>query len=397
MSEDLKSRLSERVSAELGAIRERSQFRTLENPPGINLYSNDYLGLAADPRLKDAALSALSAAPLVGATGSRLLSGNSPEWEPLEREFAEFIGVESALYFGSGYAANIGLISALAGRGDLIFSDALNHASLIDGIRLSGAEKIIYPHADIGALERELRARSSPRSSHQGAKLIITESVFSMDGDIAPIARLAELARIYGADLIVDEAHAVGVFGPEGRGVCASLALEREVFATIHTCGKALASAGAFVCGSAKLRDFLINRARTFIFSTAMPPHMAGQIRAAVNLSIAADDRRVHLARISERLRGHLTSAQISVGASASQIIPICLGTNDAALLVADQLQSAGFAVRAIRPPTVPEGTSRIRLSLTAALSEAEIDRLAKAIAGALKSSHGSVQVPAHA
>jgi 8-amino-7-oxononanoate synthase len=393
VSEGCKSRLSERVASELDALRERSQFRTLENPAGINLYSNDYLGLAHDPRLKQAALDALAAASNVGATGSRLLSGNAPEWESLEAEFAQSIGTDAALYFGSGYTANVGLISALAGRGDLIFSDALNHASLIDGIRLSGAEKVIYPHADCEFLERELRKHAA----HPGAKLIVTESVFSMDGDIAPLARLADLAKAQGASLIVDEAHAVGVFGPQGRGVCASLGLKNQVFATIHTCGKALASAGAFVCGSGELRDFLINRARTFIFSTAMPPHFAGQIRVVIELARAADDRRAHLAAIAGQLRTRLAAAGVSTGASASQIVPLCLGSNDAALKIAGQLEAAGFAVRAIRPPTVPEGTSRIRLSLTSAISAEEIARLADAIIVALNSSPAAARIPVHA
>lgn len=382
MHNSSKSRLTERIRSDLGALRERAQFRTLENPQGINLYSNDYLGLAREPRLKEAALASVAAAETVGSTGSRLLSGNSPEWEVVEGEFAEFAGTEAAIYFGSGYAANLGTIGALAQRGDLIFSDALNHASLIDGIRLSGATKIIYPHGDVNFLEAALREHTA----HPGARLIVTESVFSMEGDIAPLARMCELAEKYGAELIVDEAHATGVHGPSGRGICARLGIECKSFATIHTCGKALASAGAFVCGSSVLRDFLINRARTFIFSTAMPPYLAGQIRAAIALARQADDRRVHLAAISNALREKLVAAGIDCGASITQIIPVRLGGNESALSVAARLQDAGFAVRAIRPPTVPEGTSRIRLSLTAALSREDIRRLADETAAAVKS-----------
>jgi 8-amino-7-oxononanoate synthase len=214
----------------------------------------------------------------------------------------------------------------------------------------------------------------------------VTESVFSMEGDIAPIARLSELAEKYGAALLVDEAHAIGVHGPQGRGICASLPPGGEVFASIHTCGKALASAGAFVCGSRSLRDFLINRARTFIFSTAMPPYFAGQIRAAIELVREADEKRAHLAAIAGELRKKLAAAGVDCGASVTQIVPVTLGGNEAALRVAARLQEEGFAVRAIRPPTVPEGTSRIRFSLTAAISMEDINRLAGATAAALQS-----------
>ena len=393
MSEADKKGLARRVEEELDALHERAQFRTLESPPGINLYSNDYLGLARDPRLKEAALAAVAAAESVGSTGSRLLSGNSREWESLEAEFAEFAGSEAALYFGSGYAANVGTIGALARRGDLIFSDALNHASLIDGIRLSGATKIIYPHADLCALERALR----DYAAHPGAKLIVTESVFSMEGDIAPLGRLCELAEEYGAEVIVDEAHATGVHGPSGRGICARMGIEHKVFAIIHTCGKALASAGAFVCGSRALRDFLVNRARTFIFSTAMPPYFAGQIRVSLELARQADDKRAHLDEMSNALRERLVTAGINCGASSTQIIPVRLGGNEAALSVAARLQDTGFAVRAIRPPTVPAGTSRIRLSLTAALSQDGAHRLAYAVESAVKAvgQHSSATVHA--
>jgi len=379
--------LAGRMRREIETLREAAQFRTLENPAGINLYSNDYLGLARDPRLKQAMLTALAAADSVGSTGSRLLSGNSHEWERLEADFADFVGTEAALYFGSGYTANIGLISSLVGRGDVILSDALNHASLIDGIRLSNAARIVYPHADVSFLRRALHEHRN----HSGRKLIVTESIFSMEGDVAPIQQLVELACEYGADVIVDEAHAVGVYGPQGRGVCAALGLEREVFASVHTCGKALASAGAFVSGTGLLRDYLINRARTFIFSTAMPAYLAGQIRAALELARQADDARMHLREISMELREALVAAGMSCGASSTQIIPICVGANEAALSIASDLQSAGFAVRAIRPPTVPAGTSRVRFSLTACLSVDDVRRLAVATEGAMKAVQSSV------
>ncbi len=225
-------------------------------------------------------IEAVARADAIGSTGSRLLSGNRREWEELESEFARFAGTEAALYFGSGYAANVGLLSSILAPGDVVFSDALNHASLIDGMRLSGADKVIYPHLDLAFLEQSLREqqRRAGRESDRHGKL------FSMEGDVAPLRELLQSGREYGAEVIVDEAHATGVCGPQGRGIAAEHGCQQDLLAIVHTCGKALASAGAFVCGGSALRQFLINRARTFIFSTAMPPYFAGQIRAALEL-----------------------------------------------------------------------------------------------------------------
>jgi 8-amino-7-oxononanoate synthase len=264
----------------LRALEARSQRRSLCEIAGVNLCSNDYLGLAEDERLRAAVFEAVRVAPRVGGTGSRLLSGHASVWDEVENEFAEFAGTEAALYFGSGYAANLGLLTSLVQLEDVVFSDELNHASLIDGIRLSGARKVIYPHLDLSALERALRVNGARR------KFVVTETVFSMDGDVAPVREMAELCQRYGAALILDEAHATAVHGPSGRGISADAGALPDsnscVAATVHTCGKALASAGAFVCGSAVLREHLINHARTFIFGTAMPPYIAGQIRAAL-------------------------------------------------------------------------------------------------------------------
>ncbi len=374
--------IHERIARELEDLRAQAQFRTLDVPGGINLCSNDYLGLAADPRLKHALLDAVARTPLAGSTGSRLLSGNAREWEDLEAEFADFAGTEAALYFSSGYAANIGVLGSLLQPGDIVFSDALNHASLIDGIRLSGAAKVIYPHGDLEFLESALREHRGAK----GAKLIVTETVFSMEGDVAPLRDIVRLAQAYGAEVIIDEAHAIGVRGPQGRGIAAELGLEREILAIMHTCGKALASAGAFACGSRALRDLLINRARTFLFSTAMPPYLAGQIRAALHLARAAEIERAHLHRIAAALREDLAAAGHSFGASATQIVPVLLGDNETALHVAAHLQKEGFAVKAIRPPTVPPGTARLRLSLTSRISLEDIHRLAAAIHTACQS-----------
>ena len=379
--------IDERMALELDSLRAQSQFRTLEMPGGVNLYSNDYLELSTDPRLKHAVLEAVARAASVGSTGSRLLSGNSREWEEVESDFAQFAGTEAALYFGSGYAANIGLLASILEPGDVVFSDAQNHASLIDGMRLSGATKIVYPHRDLQFLENALREHGRGA----GAMVIVTESVFSMEGDVAPVEDLLRIARNYGAGLVLDEAHAIGVCGPQGRGVAAELGVERELLAIVHTCGKALASAGAFVCGSRTLRDYLVNRARTFIFSTAMPPYMAGQIQAAVGLAREASDRRDHLRQIAASLREELAARRFNVGTSTTHIVPVLLGTNELALHAASELQQAGFAVKAIRPPTVPVGTARLRLSPTSRISLEEIHRIVTVMDAACKS---SPQVP---
>jgi len=373
------SALERRIVREVDRLRERAQFRALDRldrTVAVNFCSNDYLGLSHDARLKEAVLQAVASAEAVGSTGSRLLSGNSRQWEDIESEFACFAGSETALFFGSGYAANVGLLSSLLKPGDIVFSDALNHASLIDGIRLSGAEKIIYPHCDLKFLERVLRDRHADSSS---ARVIVTESVFSMEGDIAPISDMLELARRYGAELVIDEAHATGVCGPQGRGIAADLGVEREMLAIVHTCGKALASAGAFVCGGGALKDYLINRARTFIFSTAMPPYLAGQIHAALGLARVAESERAHLQHIALALREELAAAGLNSGTSVTHIVPVIVGGDEIALRVARGLQRSGFAVKAIRPPTVPPGTARLRVSLTSKITLDDIQRFVAA------------------
>jgi len=378
LDEDASS-LTRSLEKELREIEARGQLRSLEIPAGINFCSNDYLGLATNPALRVALMDAISRVDRVGSTGSRLLSGNSREWEELEREFADFAGTDAALYFTSGYAANVGLLSAVAGRGDIIFSDAANHASLIDGARISGAEKVVFPHCDLAALELALH----DRVSQPGRKLVVTESVFSMDGDLAPLREMTVLAKRYGAEMIVDEAHATGVFGPEGRGRVAELGLVDEIFAVVHMCGKALASAGAFVCGGATLRKYLINRARTFLFNTALPPYFAEQIRAALALARGADAERARLRAMAAKLREDLCESGWNAGKSASQIVPVLLGENDVATRIAGELGREGFAVRAIRPPTVAEGTARLRLSLNCSLKDEELARFVRSMAGA--------------
>jgi 8-amino-7-oxononanoate synthase len=358
----------------LRSLEARDQRRSLTEIAGVNLCSNDYLGLAESSALRDAVLDAVREVPRVGGTGSRLLSGHSRVWEEIEQEFAEFAGTEAALYFGSGYAANVGLLTSILSKNDVVFSDQLNHASLIDGIRLSGAHKVIYAHLDLNALEAGLRAHASEPVA--GRRFVVTESVFSMDGDVAPLAVMRALCERYGAGLILDEAHATGVHGPSGRGSAVETGVAADAVGVTHTCGKALASAGAFVCGSAALREHLINHARTFIFSTAMPPYMAGQIRAALRIAGGMDVQRTALLARSCRLAAGLRAQGHDTAGSSTQIVPVLIGGNAEALAAAEFLRAEGFAVRAIRPPTVKEGRARLRLSVTCAIAAAELERL---------------------
>jgi 8-amino-7-oxononanoate synthase len=371
-SESNESLLAE-LQAGLRELESRSQRRTLVEITGVNLCSNDYLGLSDNPALKQTVIEAMLKATRIGGTGSRLLSGHAAVWNELEEEFAAFAGSEAALYFGSGYAANIGLLTSLAHKNDVIFSDALNHASIIDGIRLSGAQKAIYPHRDLNALESALKENQST----PGRKLIVTETVFSMDGQVAPLDAIVALAEKHGASVILDEAHATAVHGPRGRGIAAQLLADGRVLAAMHTCGKALASAGAFVCGPAVLREHLINHARTFIFSTAMPPYLAEQIRAALRLAAGMDKERAKLLSRSQNFAKSLQRDGWETLATTTQIVPAVMGVNDAAVAAAEFLQHAGFAVRAIRPPTVPQGSARLRFSVTHKISAAELERLA--------------------
>jgi 8-amino-7-oxononanoate synthase len=365
-----------RILAELSELKSRAELRQLETVGGVDFSSNDYLGLATNPRLKRAILEGLNSASRVASTGSRLLSGQDEAWTLLELEFARWVGAKAALYFTSGYAANVGLLSSLLRPEDVVFSDSANHASIIDGIRLAKCPRVIFPHLDLDNLEKELRRNSSV----DGARIIVIESIFSMEGDRAPLADLASLAERYGAELIVDEAHAIGVRGPNGSGCVAEAGLSSQVLATVHTCGKALAAAGAFVCGSENLRQFLINRARPFIFNTAMPPYFAAQVAAGMAIASDASAERSRLMELSEFLRCTLRGNGFYISAIDSQIIPVVLGLNAVAVHFATHLRDRGFGVRAIRPPTVPPGSARLRLSLTAKHSEKNLSDLVAAM-----------------
>jgi 8-amino-7-oxononanoate synthase len=358
----------------LSELAARSRARQLAARAGRDFSSNDYLGLAGDPALTDAVRAAMDAGVPIGSGGSRLLRGNHEAHTRLEAEAAAFFGAEAALYFSTGYAANAALLSTLPQRGDLIVYDALIHASAHEGLRLSRAEAREAAHNDAGDFEDAILDWR-----HQGGTgrvWIVVESLYSMDGDQAPLDALAEVADRLEAILVVDEAHATGVFGERGRGLAAGLA-GRENLITLHTCGKALGCEGALLCGSQVVRDFLINRGRAFIFSTAPSPLMAAAVSASLRL-IAEPERRERLhARIA---RAEALLAPVGVQATGSQILPLIVGEDARTMAMATELQRLGFDVRGIRPPTVPAGTSRLRISLTLNVDEDDIAALAQAI-----------------
>jgi len=357
------------LGRDLVALRDAGLLRRLRLPRGIDFVSNDYLGLADDPRLREAMREALRTTP-VGSGGSRLLRGHHALFERLEERLADFCQAEAALLFATGYAANVGLLQTLVGRDDLVLSDERNHASLIDGIRLSGAHKVLYRHNDLGALEAAL---ALPR---EGRAFVVTESVFSMDGDLAPLPDLVALAEGHEALVIVDEAHATGLYGSRGSGRVEELGLRARVLATVHTGGKALGSAGAWVAGPAALRDVLINRARPFVFSTAPLPALAAALEAALDVIAAEPARRSEVHRKAALLRGALHRSGLPAPGE-SPIIPVIVGGNTAALTLQERLEAVGFDVRAIRPPTVPPGTARLRVTTRYPVSDADLVRFA--------------------
>ena len=364
-------RVLARFTADLSALREADRYRQLAPRLGADFASNDYLGLAAAPELRDALAEALARGVPVGAAGSRLLRGNHPEHEALEAEAAAFFGSEAALYFGTGFGANMAIVTTLPDRGDLIVWDALSHASTREGLRLSRAETAEARHNDAGhvaALIAAWRARGG-----RGTPWIAVESVYSMEGDRAPLADLAEIARRHDAMLIVDEAHATGIYG-EGRGLTRGLTAPHIA---LHTCGKALGASGALVTGPRAAIALLINRARGFIYATAPSPLMAAAVRASLKL-VARPERRDRLATRVAHFADQLR--RIALPATGTPIQPIILGTDRAAIDAAAALQAQGFDVRAIRPPTVPEGTARLRLSLSLNPSDAEVGALLDAL-----------------
>ncbi|MBI2370514.1 MAG: 8-amino-7-oxononanoate synthase [Deltaproteobacteria bacterium] len=348
----------------------------VDGRPALVLASNDYLGLAGHPRLIKAAREALETHGC-GATASRLIAGTWDLHLALEAELARFMGCEAALLFNSGYTANVGLFQALADRGDCLFSDALNHASIIDGCRLSRAEVVVYPHRDVDALARLLRERRGARR-----RFVVTEGIFSMDGDAAPLAAIAKLARREHAFLIVDEAHALGVIGPDGRGACAAAGVEAEAFLRLGTLGKALGCFGAFVAGSRRLREFLINRCRSLIFTTALPPVVVAACREAVRVAAEQPGLRERLWTNARYLRAGLEGLGYTVG-GGSQILPVMTYEPGVTMALSEALLERGVYVQGIRPPTVPPGSCRLRVTPTAAHMRADLDRALAAFAAA--------------
>lgn len=364
----------------LSGLQKKGRLRLLTPRNGLDFTSNDYLGLANCQRIKDAIATAMDAGTGAGAGGSRLLRGNHPEHEALEEEASAFFGCERVLYFNSGYAANSAIFSTLPQRGDVIFHDALVHASAREGIAVSKADAVCVPHNDTarfaGAIDRWRREGGT------GRPWIAVESLYSMDGDRAPLESLASLALAHDGVLVIDEAHATGVFGPEGRGFAAGLETPADMI-VLHTCGKALGVSGALVGASSTVCDYLVNRARNFIYSTAPSPLMAAAVREA--LRIVADEpwRRRDFDALRSFANEALSTA-LGVPGSGSQILPVMIGDNQRAVDLAGRMQAEGFDIRAIRPPTVPEGTARLRITVTLNTTTQEIEQMFSRLAAVM-------------
>jgi 8-amino-7-oxononanoate synthase len=352
----------------------------------ISFATNDYLDLAGDARVLEAAVRALREYGS-GARSSPLIVGRSPWHAELEARLAQFEGAEAALLFPTGYAANVGTITALVHRGDCVYCDRLNHASLIDGCRLSGAKLRVYPHGDVDRLRRLLaRDKDTPR------RLIVTDGLFSMDGDLAPLVALGELARQSGAWLLVDEAHGTGVYGARGRGACEACGLEGPELIRVGTLSKAIGGLGGFVAGTRELIDLLWHQARTQMFSTALPPSVCGAARQAVDLIESEPERRLRLRDSAHWFRQRLTGHGLSaLGEPDSPIVPIPVGEASAAVQLTEALLSRGLLVPAIRPPTVPRGGARLRISLSCAHPASSFERLADTLAELM---HGKSEDP---
>jgi 8-amino-7-oxononanoate synthase len=366
-----------RYEAALGQLERKGRRRALSRACGIDFTSNDYLGLAGSARLKASVILALERGVPVGAGGSRLLRGNHPEHEALEEEAAAFFGSERMLYFGSGYAANMAILSALPQRNDLVVYDELIHASSHAGIAAGRATAAGVPHNDVVAFEDAIRKWRDVGG--KGHPWIVAESVYSMDGDRAPLAGLAEISDRYDGFLLVDEAHATGVHGSDGRGFSAALE-GRDNVVVLHTCGKALGVSGALVGGSRILCDYLINHARPFIYATAPSPLAAASVREALRILADEPERRQRLQRIIEYANEQM-AMHLGIKGSGSQILPVILGDSARTLSVARQMQADGFDIRAIRPPTVPANTARLRISITLNADEHSVSRMFKRLA----------------
>ncbi|AYG69321.1 MULTISPECIES: 8-amino-7-oxononanoate synthase [unclassified Rhizobium] len=368
-------------AATLEGLRRKARLRSLVPQRGVDFTSNDFLALAGAPRIKAAIMAAMESGVPAGAGGSRLLRGNHPEHEALEAEAAQFFGAERVLYFGSGYAANSALFSTLPRRDDLIVSDALIHASAHEGIAASKAVAVSVGHNDLNAFEEAIGNWRG--NGGRGRPWIAVESLYSMDGDRAPLAALVDIADRHDGFLVIDEAHATGVFGTGGRGLAAGLEGRENVLA-LHTCGKALGVSGALLAAPRVLADYLVNRARAFIYSTAPSPLMAAGVREALRMVDDEPERREALERLVAFLGDELKS-RFGLEPSGSQIQPVVIGNNACAVRIAEALQAQGFDIRAIRPPTVPEGTARLRLSITLNVDSEQIARMLDCLAAAME------------
>lgn len=357
------------VASDLDHLKAIGRYRSLRLPAGIDFSSNDYLGLSTHPALRQAAIEALQGGLEIGAAGSRLLRGHRQAHEELESFAAAYFGCPRTLFFANGFQANYALITALIGRHDVVVYDALCHASMRDGLRAAQCRRIKIPHNDLNAFEDALE-KSFAAGSH---KWILVESIYSMDGDIAPVRELLALAEKHDAILVVDEAHGTGVSGASGRGETEELPHDRLI--SLHTCGKALGVAGALVCASENIVDYLINAARPFIYSTAPMPLQAVLVKRALELVRDEPERREQLSALKRSVAQRLPALAVK-----SQIVPIIIGEDGAAVALAKNLQAQGFDIRAIRPPAVPEGTARLRLSLHAGLTPQDIESFAQAL-----------------
>lgn len=345
----------------LNRLNRQNRGRRLIAATGHDFASNDYLGLSHDPRLRQALSQALADGVAIGAGGSRLLRGNHPEHEKLEARAARFFNAASTLYMATGYLANIAIFATLPQRGDIIIIDELAHASIKEGLHLSPAKNIKVPHNDLPAFEHAIQRA---RTMAGGRLWLAVESLYSMAGDKAPLAGLYQLAEKYNAMLVVDEAHATGVFGDHGQGLADHAKLPGQLI-TLHTCGKAMGAAGALICLPEILKNYMINKARSFIFTTAPSPLMATAVHKSLDLIEHEPERREQLKTLYARARNELQEILPGQSLPDSPILPVMIGDNKRAVEIAKTLQTKGFDIRAIRPPTVPEGTARLRLSIT--------------------------------
>ncbi len=363
------------LQSDLRKLGHNSRRRSLSSRSGIDFSSNDYLGLAQSPRIANAIKKALDDGVPAGSGGSRLLRGNHPQHEALEAQAAAFFGTERALFFSTGFAANMALLATLPQRGDLVIYDSLIHASAHEGMKLGRAQFKSFPHDNASAVEDTIIAWR--KAGGTGCPWIVVESLYSMDGDVAPLSELVEIANRTDAMIIIDEAHATGVFGESGKGLGEHLHNAENII-SLHTCGKALGCEGALVCGPKVACDFLINRGRGFIFSTAPSPLMANAVRESLN--ILADDPSLRSALHSNINFAEQVLAPFGVKPTGTQILPLVVGQDDLAMDLSQKLSDRGFDIRAIRPPTVPEGTARLRISLTLNASQNDIRHLADAL-----------------